>query len=59
MKCERHTWDTEDREWCWKCEELTTQENKQKYENQLRNNSMQRTGRDKEVGYIPVRTQED
>jgi len=59
MRCERHIWDTEDREWCWKCEELTTQENKQKYENQLRDNSLQRIGGDKEIDSIPVRTQED
>ena len=31
MKCERHNWDTEDREWCWKCEELTLEENKKKH----------------------------
>lgn len=31
MKCNRHIWDTEDREWCWKCEELTIEENKKKY----------------------------
>jgi hypothetical protein len=31
MKCNRHIWDTEDREWCWKCEELTIEENKKKH----------------------------
>ena len=25
-KCERHIWDTQDKEWCWKCDELTDQE---------------------------------
>ena len=27
MKCNRHEWDTDDKEWCWKCEELTLEEN--------------------------------
>ena len=31
MKCDRHIWDTDDTEWCWKCEELTTNEYKQRY----------------------------
>jgi len=22
MKCERHNWDINDTEWCWKCDEL-------------------------------------
>jgi hypothetical protein len=22
MKCEKHTWDINDTEWCWKCDEL-------------------------------------
>jgi len=22
-KCERHIWDTEDKEWCWRCDEAT------------------------------------
>lgn len=33
MKCERHSWDTDDKEWCWKCDELTLEENKKKYIN--------------------------
>ena len=33
MKCERHSWDTNDKEWCWRCEELTIEENKLKLEN--------------------------
>lgn len=32
MKCDRHIWDTDDTEWCWKCEELTTNEFKQRYQ---------------------------
>jgi UDP-glucose 4-epimerase len=28
MKCDRHIWDTDDIEWCWRCEELTTNEYK-------------------------------
>ena len=54
MKCERHSWDTTDREWCWKCEELTIEENKQKYENKLRDNSLQRVGRNQEVSPIYI-----
>ena len=26
MRCERHSWDTSDAEWCWRCEELTLEE---------------------------------
>ena len=36
MKCERHSWDTDDREWCWKCEELTVDENKKKYKQRMK-----------------------
>lgn len=57
MKCERHSWDTDDREWCWRCEELTIEENKRKYENQLRNNSMQRIGRNQEVSSVLIEEQ--
>ena len=58
MKCERHSWDTKDCEWCWKCEELTIEENKQKYENKFRNNSLQRVGGNQEVGSVYIGTQE-
>jgi hypothetical protein len=58
MKCDRHMWDTTDTEWCWRCEELTINENKKKYENQLRDNGLQRVGGDKEIGSFSLRTQE-
>ena len=58
MRCERHSWDTDDREWCWKCEELTLNENKQKYEDKLRNNSLQRIGGNKDSSSILIETQE-
>jgi len=58
MRCERHSWDTDDREWCWKCEELTLNENKQKYEDKLRNNSLQRIGGNKGSDSILIETQE-
>ena len=32
MKCNRHEWDTDDKEWCWQCEELTMNEIKKTYE---------------------------
>jgi hypothetical protein len=54
MKCERHSWDTEDREWCWRCEELTIEENKKKYEDKFRDNSMQRDGGNQEVSSIYI-----
>ena len=28
-KCDRHNWDTQDKEWCWKCDELTDKERMQ------------------------------
>jgi hypothetical protein len=52
MKCERHSWDTTDWEWCWRCEELTIEENKRKYEDKLRNNSLQRINGNKETSTI-------
>ena len=58
MKCNRHMWDTSDREWCWKCEELTLSENKKKYEDKFRNNSLQRARGNQEVGTVPVGKQE-
>jgi hypothetical protein len=57
VKCERHIWDTTDREWCWKCEELTLEENKKKYEDKFRNNSMQRVGGDQEVSSVYIEEQ--
>jgi hypothetical protein len=47
-------WDTSDREWCWKCEELTLEENKKRYENKFCNNSLQRVRGDKEISTIPI-----
>jgi hypothetical protein len=35
MKCDRHIWDTDNNEWCWRCEELTLEENKKKYNNKM------------------------
>jgi hypothetical protein len=57
VKCERHIWDTTDREWCWKCEELTLEENKKKYEDKFRNNSMQRVGGNQEVSSVYIEEQ--
>ena len=59
MKCDRHTWDTDDREWCWKCEELTINENKKKYEDKFCDNSLQRIGRNQEISSVHSGTQED
>lgn len=58
MRCERHSWDNIDAEWCWRCEELTIQENKQKYEDKLRDNGLQRIGGDKKIGSISTEAQE-
>jgi len=57
MKCDRHSWDTDDREWCWKCEELTLKENKQKYEDKFRDNSLQRVGGNQEISSVLIETQ--
>ena len=57
MRCERHSWDTTDREWCWRCEELTIEENKKKYENKFRNNSLQRIGGNQKIGSVPIEKQ--
>ena len=58
MKCDKHNWDTEDKEWCWKCEEITLQENKEKYENKLCDYSLQRTTGDKKTSTFSFGTQE-
>jgi len=58
MKCDRHTWDTDDKEWCWKCEELTINENKKKYEDKFCDNSLQRVGGNQEYSSIHTETQE-
>ena len=58
MKCERHSWDTNDKEWCWRCEELTIEENKKKYENKFCNNGLQRDSRDSEINSISFREEE-
>jgi hypothetical protein len=47
MKCNRHEWDTEDKEWCWKCEEITLNQIKKSYETNLNNNSSEQFGEDK------------
>lgn len=57
MRCERHSWDTADAEWCWKCEELTIEENKKKYENKFCDNSLQRGNGDKEIDTLLTRLQ--
>ena len=57
MRCDRHTWDTGDKEWCWKCEELTINENKKKYEDKFCDNSLQRIGGNQEISPILIRTQ--
>ena len=58
MKCERHSWDTDDKEWCWRCEELTIEENRKKYENKFRDNGIDRVGGNQEIGSIYITTQE-
>ena len=42
MRCEKHI-DTNDEDFCYKCEELKIEENKKKYENIIRIISLQRT----------------
>jgi hypothetical protein len=59
MKCDKHSWDTDDKEWCWKCDELTIKENIEKYEDKFRDNSLQRDRGNKETGTIYIGTQED
>ena len=57
MRCERHSWDTADAEWCWKCEELTIEENKKKYENKFCDNGLQRGNGDTEIDILLTRLQ--
>ena len=58
MRCDRHIWDTDDREWCWRCEELTLEENKKKYENKFRNNCIDGVGGNQNFGSFHTETQE-
>jgi len=57
MRCERHI-DTNDEDFCYKCEELTIEENKKKYEDIIRNNSLQRIEGDKETTAVSLGLQE-
>ena len=59
MKCERHLWDTEDKEWCWKCEEAKIEENKKTYENKFRDHSVQRIDGNKKTSPLFIGKQED
>jgi hypothetical protein len=52
-------WQPEGWEFCWRCEELNRIENKKKYENKFRNNSMQRVGGNQEITTLPVGEQKD
>jgi hypothetical protein len=52
-------WQPEGWEFCWRCQELTLKENKKKYENKFRDNSLQRVGGNKEIGSVPVGEQKD
>ncbi len=58
MRCDWHMWQPDGWEFCWRCEELKQKENKKKYEDKLRNNGLQRIGRDKEIGSIHTESQE-
>jgi hypothetical protein len=57
MRCEKHI-ETNDGDFCYKCEELTLKEKKEKYESIICHNSLQRVTGDKEIGTIPIGTQE-
>jgi hypothetical protein len=51
-------WQPEGWEFCWRCEELTRNENKKKYEDKLRDNSLQRVGGNQEIGDVSTKEQE-
>jgi hypothetical protein len=57
-RCDWHMWQPEGWEFCWRCEELTKIENKKKYENKFRDNSLQRVGGNQEFGSVSTGTQE-
>jgi len=57
-RCDWHMWQPEGWEFCWRCEELTIEHNKKKYENKFRNNSLQRVGGNQEVGSVLTGKQE-
>jgi hypothetical protein len=52
-------WQPEGWEFCWRCQELTLKENKKKYENKFRDNSLQRVGGNQEISSVPVGEQKD
>ena len=58
MRCDRHI-DNKEEDFCFKCEELTIEENKRKYEDKLRNNSLQRDRGNKEISDVLIGTQEN
>jgi len=57
MRCEKHI-DTNDQDFCYKCEELTIKEKKEKYASVICDNSLQRTTGDKKIITIPIGEQE-
>jgi len=57
MKCDRHMWDVLTDGWCWKCEELTINENKKRYEDKFRDNSLQRDRGNQEIGSVSIEEQ--
>ena len=56
-RCDWHMWQPAGWEFCWRCEELTKIENKKKYEDKFRNNSMQRVGGNQEVSSVYIEEQ--
>jgi hypothetical protein len=51
-------WQPEGWEFCWRCEELTRNENKKKNEDKLRDNSLQRVGGNQESDTVSTKEQE-
>jgi hypothetical protein len=57
VKCDKHI-EKNDDDFCYKCEELTLNEKKLKYENIICDSSLQRTDGDKKIGVVPFGIQE-
>jgi len=57
MRCEKHI-EIIEQDYCHKCEELTINENKKKYEDIICNNSLQRIDGNKKISTVPFGLQE-
>ena len=58
-RCDWHMWQPVGWEFCWRCEEITREHNKKKYESVNCNNNLQRVGGNQTTPTVPIGEQKD